>query len=354
MHEEMPEATETKLKLSVVLATYNRAETLSKVLDHLARQDLSPSTFEVIVVDDGSPDNTRQIVQKKKQTAPFELSYLHHSNQGPGYTQNRGIRAARAPIILLLADDIFLTPGALRSHLEVHLRHPAPEVAVLGKVLQSPELNQSVFLKKWDPFRFRDLQGLRELPAYRFGAANLSFKRDFMLRYGMFHEKMARAGAAALEDWEVGYRLKKHGMRLLYCVDALGYHYHLCTLDEASRRWYQRGLNYEDFRSRATDPELSVYLHVLSFRTLGDHIRVLWGSNSFRGMERSFIWHIIRHSARLLILNRLTACWIWRPMLNKAESNRVLATLMHRQIYRAFLYYQFLKGICDAKRIYGD
>lgn len=354
MNKEMTETQEKNPKLSVVLATYNRADILSRVLDHLAQQDLAPNEFEVIVVDDGSPDNTGEVVQKKIATVPFELSYLHHSNQGPGYTQNRGIRSARAPIVLLMADDIFFSTGALRSHLEFHLNYPKLEVAVLGKILQSPELKHSVYLKKWDPFRFRDLEGLKELPVYRFGAANLSFKRDFILQYGMFCESKGRAGAAALEDWEVGYRLKRHGLRFLYNKDALGYHYHLSTLNQGARRWYERGLNYGEFRRRVSNPEVSVYLHVLNFRTLGEHVRVLWGPNSFQGLERSLTWHIFRHCVRLIILNRLTARWIWRPILDKAESNRLLAALMHRQIYRAFLYYHFIKGVHDARRIYGD
>jgi len=350
----MTETKEKKTKLSVVVATYNRADTLAKTLDHLARQELDPSMFEVIVVDDGSPDNTGEVVQKEIATVPFELSYLHHSNQGPGYTQNRGIRAARADIILLLTDDVFLSPGALKTHMEFHRSHKEPELATIGKVLQSPELNQSVFLSKWDPFRFRELDGREELPAYRFGACNLSLKRDFMLQHGMFYEKIGRAGAAALEDWEVGYRLKQHGLRLLYNKGALGYHYHLSTLDQGVRRWYERGLNYSEFRRRVSNPEVSVYLHILNFKTLGEHFRVLWGPNSFQGLEQSLAWHIFRHFIRLIILNRLTARWIWRPILDKAENNRLLAALMNRQIYRAFLYYHFIRGVHDAKKKFGD
>ena len=147
----------------------------------------------------------------------FELRYLENpANSGPARTQNRGILASRAPIVLLIADDVWLAPGALRSHLATHRLHPARETAVEGRVEQSPELTQTVFLRKWDPFRFGELDGLGELPAYRFWACNISFHREFVVEHGMFRHEKGRAGPSWLEDLELGYRLKGHGMRLFY------------------------------------------------------------------------------------------------------------------------------------------
>src|SRR5262249_50837366 len=126
------------LQLTVVIATYNRSTILKRTLQHLAEQDIPPGTFEVIVVSDASPDDTRQVVCDFK--APFDLRYLDNSiNSGPCHTQNRGILEARAPLVLLIADDIWLAPGALRAHLEMHWLHPAPEAAVAGRVEQSAE-----------------------------------------------------------------------------------------------------------------------------------------------------------------------------------------------------------------------
>lgn len=339
--------------ISVVLSTYNRAETLRRTLEHLARQDLPPGQFEVLVVDDGSPDDTTAVVAAMTPAMPFRLTYLRHENRGPGYTQNRGIEAARAPIVLLIADDIWLTPPAVRMHLEFHQSHPEAGHAVLGKVLQSPELNQTVFLRKWNPFRFDELEELEELPAWRFGAANLSVKRDFLLRHGMFVDQRGRGGAAAMEDLELGYRLQPHGMRLFYSKAALGHHYHLATLDQAIARWYERGLNYGEFRRYAPHPELTVYFHVLTWRTVGEYFRVLRGPNPFRGAERSFAWHLIRHFGRMVTLNGLTARWLWRPFFDLAERNPRVAALARTKMYRAFLYYQFLRGVRDAERLYG-
>jgi len=337
-------------QISVVLATFQRAATLVRTLAHLAAQDLPASQFEVIVVDDGSSDDTAGVVARAMRGMPCAMRYLRHANHGPGYTQNRGIEAAHAPLVLLLADDIFLAPQALRAHLEHHLTHVQDEVVVMGKILQSPDLDQSVFLRKWDPFRFIEVDDLDELPTCRFGAPNVSAKRAFLMRHGMFLEHRGRGGAAAFEDIELAYRLRSHGMRLHYAKAALGWHHHVFTLDQAEVRWRERGLNFGEFRRHAPHPELSVYYHVLNRETVREYVAVLRGPNPFRGAERSVAWHFVRHALRMVTLNRASARWLWRPLFDGAERRPWLAALVTPAMYRAYLYHHFLRGIGEARR----
>ncbi len=342
------------LKISVVITTYNRADILRKLVDYLVKQNIEPRDFEAIIVDDGSTDHTELVVKEITSLVPFSLTYLRHKNTGIGFSENRGIRAAKAELVLLIADDIFLTPVAVQEHIDFHRNNPDQKVAVLGNVIQSPELNQSVFLKNWDPFRFNELEGLSELRPYRFGACNLSFKKDFMIKHGMFLEHKGRGGAVCMEDLEVGYRLEKYGMRLLYAKNALAYHYHVSTLDTAIARWYERGLNYGEFRKYATHPELTVYFHILTFKTFCEYFQVLRGANSFRGKEGSIIWHIIRELARRVTLNRFTSPFFWKPVLDMAERKPWIESFVTPKLYRAFLYYSFLRGVSAAKKLYGD
>ncbi len=234
----------TEPKISVVVATFKRAPILARTLDHIVKQQYDPAAFEVIVVDDGSEDGTDAVVHAAAASAPVAIHYLSHENRGPGYTQNRGIRAARGEIVLLLADDIFLTPGALEAHMRRHDSYPDPRVAVLGNAVQSPELDGTGFLRRWDAFGMNRFDHLEELPYFLFWAFNLSFKREFMLSHGMFREALGRGGPPAHEDTELGYRLHRRGMVLLFAKEALGYHYHPSTLRQAARRYYERGLNY--------------------------------------------------------------------------------------------------------------
>ncbi len=341
-------------EISVVLSTYRRAGTLRRTLDHLLAQDLAPHRFEVIVVDDGSPDETPEVVADYARRAPFTLVFRRHENRGPGYTQNRGIERARAPVVLLMADDIFLAPHAVRAHLEHHQAHPEPGAAALGKVLQSPELTQSVFLSKWDPFRFKDFEGLTDLPPYQFWAMNISVKRDFVMRHGMYLEHQGRCGVSCLEDLELGCRLHEHGLRLRYESGALGRHYHVVSLDQAIARWHERGMNYGEFRRYAKLPELTVWFHILDRHTVGEYYRVLKGPNSFRGAERHFAWHVVRHLVRVATINAITVRAFWRPFFDLAERSPLVASLVTPKMYRGFLYYHFLRGVSDARRIYGD
>ena len=342
------------LQLSVVLATYNRAETVRRTLDHLAKQDLDPRAFEVIAIDDGSPDDTERVIAEIKTQVPFELSYMRHENRGPGFTQNRGIRVARAPIVLLMADDIFLAPGALRAHLDAHARHPERESAVLGKVLQSPELTQSVFLRHWDPFGFVAIEGANELPYYWFWACNVSVKREFMLEHGMFHEPKGRGGAAAHEDVELGYRLHQHGMRLWHEERAFGHHYHVYTLDQAIRRYHERGLNWGEFRSLVPDPEFIVTSHLLTRETAAEYVRVLRGPNSLHGRERHLSWHLLREGIRRLAFNRATVQRLWRPLMDRAEVDPRTARWMSKRVYAGFLFHHFVSGVRDARVRFGS
>lgn len=341
---------ESQLKISVIIATYNRRDILPLTLEHLAKQTLPPSSFEVIVVDDGSPDDTEQVVSDIKNRLPYQLHYLKHANKGPGFTQNRGIKAAAAPIVCLIADDILLSPQGLEAHLEAHKKHPQSNAAILGKVVQSPRLaEKSIFLKKWDPFKFRLLENYSEVTYYYFWACNISCKKNFLLENGLYREQMGPAGAAAHEDVELGYRLWKKGLSIFYAKEALGYHYHIETLEGAIKRAYQRGLNWKEFRRLVDDPSVTVNYHILNFHTLKDHYQAYRKSgNNLIGIDKIPLLLILRHLLRISGFNFLTVPYFWLPLARQADKYSFIGSLMHTQIYRGVISYNFFKGVSDG------
>lgn len=349
----MTQAGKSSPRISVVMATYNRAEVLPRTIRHLSEQTLAADEFEVIIIDDGSSDDTRAVVAAERANLAFRLEYLHHDNQGPGYTENRGIRAARAPIVLLMADDIFLAPGALAAHLEQHSKHPEQEAAVLGRVLQSPELDGSVFIRTWDPFQMNKVPGDMELPYHMFWACNISFKAEFMLRHGMFRDQRGHAGAAAHEDVELGYRLHAHGLRIFFSRDAMGHHYHFETLAGTIRRARERGFNWLDFKRLVPEPEIAVRYRVLARETVRDHIRAFAERRQYLMPDERNPWRLgLRYLVRFLVFNRLTVNLFWLPLMNQAEKNRWLAGLMRSAFYRGIYVYNFSQAIREGRR--GD
>jgi glycosyltransferase involved in cell wall biosynthesis len=340
------------LKVSVVIATFNRADIIPVTLRHLAEQTLHPSEFEVIMVDDGSTDNTEEVVQSIQKKIQYSLKYFKHPNKGICFTQNRGIRAARAPIVCLIADDIFFSPRALETCIESHELHPEPNVAIMGKVLQSPELaNISVFLKKWDPFKFRHLKKYSELPYYLFWACNISFKKDFMLEHGMFSETLVTGGGNAHEDVELGYRLSKHGLRILYNEKAFAEHHHVQTLEQIIHKACLRGHSWAKFRRYVDEPEITVRYKVLSIHTLKDYIYTFRHPNNLIGADKNPLLLMLRHIMFSLAFNFITVP-ILRRLMDLAEKNPILARLMHRELYRGVIAYYFFKTVAkDRKNI---
>src|SRR5579871_3087260 len=98
------------MKLSVVIPTYNRKESLRRTLDGLARQTYPFSEFEVVVVSDGSTDGTAEMLAQYMQTAPYALCAITQANGGPSRARNRGIREARYDVIVFLDDDVEPVP----------------------------------------------------------------------------------------------------------------------------------------------------------------------------------------------------------------------------------------------------
>jgi len=326
MEDESP----SKLKISVVIPGYNRYKTLEIALDRLSKQTLPMDSFEVIVVDDGSTDNLASMVKSRIETSPYLLRYLWHENTGPGYTQNRGIREASAKLVLVMPGDILASEYLLEEHLNEHRAHPADNIAILGKVTQSIELPQTVFQRNWNPFRYDQIDGMRELDSIYFLGCNISVKKKFMLENGLFLE----GRGPGHEDIELGYRLGQAGLKILYNEKALGFHHHHETLESACRRAYRLGWEFdllsENIPKSYIFPKYKILTHEAGWKA---NIKIL-----------------PREILRGIIFNRLTVKSFWIPVLERAEHNRLAACVANSFTIRGAVNYHIRAGYWDKRK----
>lgn len=205
--------------LSVIIPTYNRARVLEKCLRALRAQTCGADQFEILVSDDGSPDDTGDVAR-----AVEGVRYLRQSNAGANTARNRAAREARAPILLFINDDTIPSPGMLAEHLAGHRKHPEEGVAVLGRVTVSPELPYSRLAALHLDRAFDALRDRTELDWRSFFTCNVSMKKSLLERGGFFEE-----GIRYHEDLELSERLSHYGLRVVYRPAALGYHDHFLT-----------------------------------------------------------------------------------------------------------------------------
>lgn len=322
---------EKEFKVTVVIATYNRCDVLKTTLEKFAVQTIGPESFEVIVVNDGSSDNTSEMVKSLIDTVPYKLSYLSHENRGPGYTENQGIKKAKYDLILLIADDIWAMPNMLEEHIKSHKEHSGENVAILGNVMQSPDLPPTVMHKYWDPFRYDRFKGKKELDPINFLACHISIKKNFLLTNGMFRERKG----AAHEDIELGYRLKQKGLRLIFDENALAFHYHTDNMDKACKRAYERGIN----------------LDLLTDNIPKSYIYCLYRIFTIEAGLVSCVKMLPREIMRWLLFNRMTVKHFWRPVLDKAESCNFARIFANRITYRGTIYYYMRRGFHQTRKL---
>jgi glycosyltransferase involved in cell wall biosynthesis len=223
--------------LTVIIPTYNRCETLHKALSGYLAQTALDEIAEILVVDDGSTDSTADVVARFAKAASVPVRYLRQENRGPAAARNVGIREAKSELVLFTDDDI--VPGAtlVSEHLDWHRRFPDTSNAVLGQVTWSPEVNPTPFMRWYGSdgalFAYAHLENQTHIDCRYFYTCNISLKVELLRSHGIFDEDFK---VAAWEDAELGYRLQKAGMQLLYNSGALAYHHQHVSFDDACRR----------------------------------------------------------------------------------------------------------------------
>lgn len=229
------------MRLAVVVATYNRPTGLTSLLQDLAAQQLSAASFDVIVVDDGSVPPVRARIEAL--AVPYALTVIEQANSGQAVARDAGIRLATAEVLVIVDDDMRISPEFLREHLALH---EAGHRLVLGEIRAAPELGKMPLFE-----RFHARSHAMYLAAVRRGepvhgdaacTGNVSLRRADYLSIGGFD-----ASLPCSEDRDLGIRLERHGAKPTFSERAHTVHHSDHT---NLQKWLQRARLYGHCDSR--------------------------------------------------------------------------------------------------------
>ena len=212
---------------TVIVCTYNRATSLRQTLECLARQDVPESTsWEVIVVDNNSSDNTKQVLHEAGSLfSGVPLLYEFEGNQGLSYARNHGIQKAKGEVLLFTDDDVCPDSDWTNKILEAmkHLKCDAcgGYIAPIWETKPPKWLTQKLYgflairIDETGPKVILDT----DEPPY---GANMAFRRTVFDQVGLFDTTRGRTGntLASGEDGEMFERILSAGLRVMYCPKA--------------------------------------------------------------------------------------------------------------------------------------
>ncbi len=224
------------LWVSVVVATYNRHGLLRRLLEDLDSQTIDPSRYEVVAVDDGSTEDTRQ------KLAGLVTRYAHRierqENAGAAAARQRGVDLARGKIVVFLDDDMHVKPEFLERHLEKHVElGDGTNSVVLGRLRPDAKLADMPLFERYYARSMATIgddlaSGKSPVRAHSIYTGNVSMPRALFLRAGGFDPAFR-----ALEDEELGVRLEKAGARFAFANEAESIHGSDWT---SMKKWMER------------------------------------------------------------------------------------------------------------------
>ncbi len=203
-------------KVSVIIPVYNGEKTIGKCIESLLRQNKKPN--EIIVVDDGSTDKTKEIIKKFRI-----IKLLEQKHKGPAAARNFGAKSAKCDVFIFTDSDCTVDENWVSE-----MTKPFENKEVIGvqgryKTLQKDVIARFVQLEIEDRYdRMRKRRFIDFIGSYSAGYR----KREFM-QFGGFDESFS---AASGEDPELSFKLAKAGHKMVFNNNAIVYHKHVDSL----------------------------------------------------------------------------------------------------------------------------
>ncbi len=216
--------------MSVVVPVYNGAETISACLESLLAQDYPPGAYEIIVVENGSTDNTTQVVEK------YPVRLYHSDKRGPSPARNYGIARSEADVVAFTDADCIADPKWLQELAQPYID---PEIGGVGGAILAyahgdrNEMQQ--FSDEYSPL-VNFVSGRGEFMPHLY-TANASYRHHLVNQVQGFNPRLV-----TIEDVDLAWRLQlQTGARLHYAPGAVIYHDHRATRAGLARQYRHYG-----------------------------------------------------------------------------------------------------------------
>jgi glycosyltransferase involved in cell wall biosynthesis len=219
------------MKITVILCTYNRCESLATALESVAASTVQASVaWEVLVVDNNSKDRTRQVVEEFQQRYPGRFRYLFEGQPGKSYALNSGIRESDSDVLAFMDDDVTVEPTWLWN-LAAPLEN-GEWGGTGGRILAASSFTPPRWMALEGRYNLGAILALFDLGDKNtvldrapFGT-NMAYRREVFQKYGGFRVDMGPHPDSEMrnEDTEFGRRVMLAGEKLCYEPSAVVYH----------------------------------------------------------------------------------------------------------------------------------
>lgn len=219
------------IRLSLIIATYNRAEPLLTALRSVAAQDADPTTWECVVVNNNSRDDTATRFEAFSAVYPaLNLRMVTETRQGLSHARNRGIAETQGEYIAIIDDDERINPGFISAYIAFFDTHPQAASAG-GRIIPEYPAGRPAWLSKYTEIPIANPIDLGTL-IHPFpvgcipGGGNMALRRSTVERYGAFNPTLGRTGTKLIggEESDLFARLASAGESCWYVPDAIMWH----------------------------------------------------------------------------------------------------------------------------------
>ena len=210
------------MKVSVIIPTYNGAHKLDGILNALQKQSKQPD--EIIVIVDGSTDNTAEVLEEYQKTIS-SLKVFYQDNKGRAAVRNAGASKATCELLVFFDDDMLPEPNCLEVHLEHHRQKPmtiltGAQIDQVDKSSTDIRKFRAWLTQKWSKQLIQTQGTALSKENIFITAANFSISKELFFRINGFDENLTDA-----EDFDLAVRAYSQGIRLYYDHNAFAWQF---------------------------------------------------------------------------------------------------------------------------------